>query len=260
MLKRLNPEIVLGALLASVFWAGVLGWQAAYAPTEKEKQECNEAAKKATHKAEECKTLWERTTTDPVAMFTFVLAVSTIGLWVATGGLYFAGKQAIKETRRIGEAQVRAYVSIKSVTVTFWSLLEHPIVKFSAFNTGQSPAKNFLWNITIQYAAGTHRHTLSFNDKWQSRSEIDIPATSDAPSQAAAIPNMPLDSFRGIIDKGLIPVIRVKIDFRYTDVFDQDRFGESYFHGLATDLPTAVFAKENEIHLTPTGKIADWDV
>src|SRR5262249_40026203 len=54
-------------------------------PTEIEKQECREATKKAGHKTEECKSIWEKTTTDPVALFTFVLSLSTIGLWVATG-------------------------------------------------------------------------------------------------------------------------------------------------------------------------------
>jgi hypothetical protein len=82
--KWINPEIALGFLLASMFWACVLGWQAAYAPTERIKNECYEAAQKSGHKTEECKSLWERTTSDPVALFTFVLSVSTIGLWAVT--------------------------------------------------------------------------------------------------------------------------------------------------------------------------------
>src|SRR5215211_5224762 len=69
--------------------AGVLGWQASFAPTEQQKNECYEAAKKSGHKTEESKTLWEKTTTDPVAFFTFVLSASTIGLWIATIGLFF---------------------------------------------------------------------------------------------------------------------------------------------------------------------------
>lgn len=84
MWKWLNPEIALGLLVATVFWTGVLGWQAAYTPTERIKNECYEAAQKSGHKTEECKSLWERTTSDPVALFTFVLSVSTIGLWLVT--------------------------------------------------------------------------------------------------------------------------------------------------------------------------------
>lgn len=112
MLKRLNPEISLGFLLAAVFWAGVLGWQASYSFTEIEKQECQQAAQKAGHKTEECKSLWEKTTSDPVALFTFVLAVSTIGLWVATVFLYRAGE------RQIGIAKRAADIAETSLVAT----------------------------------------------------------------------------------------------------------------------------------------------
>jgi hypothetical protein len=84
LLKLLNAEIVFGFLIATVFWIGVLGWQAAYAPSEIEKRQCEESAHQSGNKTEECKTLWERTTTDPVAFFTFWLVVSTIGLGIST--------------------------------------------------------------------------------------------------------------------------------------------------------------------------------
>jgi hypothetical protein len=60
MRKWLNAEIALGFLVATIFWAGVLGWQAAYAPTEREKQECRDTATKSGHKTEECKSLGRR--------------------------------------------------------------------------------------------------------------------------------------------------------------------------------------------------------
>jgi hypothetical protein len=106
MLKYLNPEFALGFLVATIFGAAVLGWQSSYAPTETEKQECREAAKKAGHKTEECKSLWEKTTSDPVAFFTFVLSVSTIGLWAATGiGIFIQ----TRDTRILQ----RAYLSVE---------------------------------------------------------------------------------------------------------------------------------------------------
>jgi len=98
--RWLRAEIVLGFLIGSVFWAAVLGWQAAYAPTDAEKQKCYDAAHKAGHKSEECKALWEKTTSDPVAFFTLVLAISTIGLWVATVFLYRAGERQFRHVRR----------------------------------------------------------------------------------------------------------------------------------------------------------------
>src|SRR4051812_35618615 len=101
MWRWVNAEIALGFLLATIFWTGVLGWQAAYAPTEREKQECRDAAAKSGHKTEECKSVWERTTSDPVALYTFglflftgVLGLSTIGLWLQTGKAADAAKIA----------------------------------------------------------------------------------------------------------------------------------------------------------------------
>jgi hypothetical protein len=84
MWKFLNPEIALGLLAATLFWITVLGWQASYAPTDSERHQCEESAHKSDHKTEECKSLWERTTTDPVAFFTFWLSISTVGLWIVT--------------------------------------------------------------------------------------------------------------------------------------------------------------------------------
>jgi uncharacterized membrane protein len=46
----LRAEIVFGFLIATVFWAGVLGWQAANAPTDAEKQKCYDDAEKGHHK------------------------------------------------------------------------------------------------------------------------------------------------------------------------------------------------------------------
>ncbi|MET4368426.1 hypothetical protein ABIA99_001105 [Bradyrhizobium sp. LB12.1] len=105
--RSLRAEIVFGFLIGSVFWAAILGWQAANAPTDAEKQECYEAARHAGHKSEECKSLWEKTTSDPVAFFTLVLAISTIGFWVATIFLYRAGERQFRHARRSSASQAR---------------------------------------------------------------------------------------------------------------------------------------------------------
>jgi hypothetical protein len=100
MLKWINRlirgEMALGFYLSSLYWIVVLGWITSFAPTEEQKKECYEAAQKAGRKYEECKTFWEKTTSDPVAMFTLVLAFSTVGLWAATIGLYRAGERQLK--------------------------------------------------------------------------------------------------------------------------------------------------------------------
>jgi hypothetical protein len=232
----------------------------------------------AVNKNEPRETFWQRATEDPtafftlcVAAFTLVLAASTIALWIETR---LAGRRQsrhmealVNETRRIGEAQVRAYVSIQSAAIAFWGPWEHPIVVFVPFNTGQSPATNFIWNITIQYASGHDKRTHSFIENWQSNTgvNIDIPAAQTAPPQRAVISHIPLKNFRGILDKttprGV--VVRVRIDFRFTDVFERDWFGECYFAGLG---PQAAPAPEVGVEmpkemtaLEPSAKPKDWD-
>ncbi|MEA2818909.1 MAG: hypothetical protein QOJ86_913 [Bradyrhizobium sp.] len=170
MKRALNPEVALGFLVATVLWTGVLGWQASYAPTDNEKRQCEEAAHKSGHKSEECKTLWERTTSDPVAFFTFWLVVSTIGLGISTVLLWRAGEKQLRHARRsiaiqsrdmrasietsnraakaaedsvlisrqVGEAQVRAYLSCEGASYTITDSYVSCDVRIR--NHGQSPA------------------------------------------------------------------------------------------------------------------------
>lgn len=102
--------------MATLFWSGVLGWQASYAPPDSEKRQCEEAAAKGGHKTEECKTLWERTTTDPVAFFTFCLVIFTGGLTVSTILLWRAGERQIAVTKQSADAaEVAASAAKRSV-------------------------------------------------------------------------------------------------------------------------------------------------
>jgi hypothetical protein len=143
-LRSFNPEIAIGILLASVFWAAVLGWQAANAPSEVEKQKCYEAAEKAGHKSDECKTFWERTTADPLAIFTLVLAASTAGLWTATIGLYIAGERQIAHLKESSERQLRAYIHLGTTEVKDFGGPERPSFTLQYRNLGQTPASNVL--------------------------------------------------------------------------------------------------------------------
>src|ERR1700682_5933125 len=106
-MRRLNPEIALGFWIATLLWIGVLGWQASYAPTDGEKRQCEETGTKSGHKTEERKTLWEKTTTDPVAFFTFWLVVFTGVLGASTIMLWRAGERQIELTRVSSATQCR---------------------------------------------------------------------------------------------------------------------------------------------------------
>ena len=133
--------------------AAVAGWQSAYAPTEKEKNECREAAQKTGFKTEECKTFWERTTSDPIAFFTLVLGFSTVGLWVATIALYRAGERQIRVSEKSATVAERALVELEapflSIGISESGLTkksgerghDFKILKFCVFNYGRTPAR-----------------------------------------------------------------------------------------------------------------------
>jgi hypothetical protein len=137
--KFRTPEMVLGALFASLLWAGIWGWTDSYAPTERQKQECYDAAKKTNQKSDECKTFWEKATSDPIAFFTLVLAFSTVGVWVATIGLYFAGKRQLRLAREEFISSNRPLMKVKLVEVVEVDD-EQAGVKFTVVNAGTSTA------------------------------------------------------------------------------------------------------------------------
>jgi hypothetical protein len=82
--KLINGEIAFGFFCSALFWIGVVGWATSYAPNPEKEKACYQAAAKSGYNTEQCKSLWERTATDPVALFTLVLSFATIGLWITT--------------------------------------------------------------------------------------------------------------------------------------------------------------------------------
>ncbi|GIL01629.1 MAG: hypothetical protein BroJett030_15280 [Alphaproteobacteria bacterium] len=76
---------------------------------------------------------WQRVTHDPVAFFTFWVALFTFVLAVSTTGLWVMG---IVTARR----QLRAYITIKCTNVEFVRDRIH--VTMTGRNNGQTPAKN----------------------------------------------------------------------------------------------------------------------
>jgi hypothetical protein len=270
--KPTDGQLAIGALIAFAFWI-FIALPLYYGPRD------DSAAYKCSAKESENYSFWEKTRCDPAAYFTIwlvgftgVLAFSTIGLWIVTwrSGVRQSRdmEAAVLETRRIGEAQVRAYVSIKAAFIAYVAEWQHPIVGFVALNTGQSPAKNLVWNIVVQYASGSQKQTSSFNRKWMDeRPGFDIPAANESILQRAMIANIPLKTFRENPGGNLVSfprnvIVRAKIEYRYTDVFDRDWFGESYFIGIGPPPagPEAPIGFPEKMEpLDPHPKPSDWD-
>jgi hypothetical protein len=75
-------------------------WQGHPGHAEAKQQECYGLAKTLKFKTDECRTFFEKLTTDPVAMFTLVLAVSTLLLWWATLSVSRSAKREFIATHR----------------------------------------------------------------------------------------------------------------------------------------------------------------
>jgi hypothetical protein len=123
------PEIVLGALLASAFFAIVLLVLSPWLPT-------------AMNGLGSPKSFWKKTTEDPVAFFTLWLTlfsgisvVSNVGLWLVTGW-------TLRHSQDTAERQLRAYVFVEG------NRDQLPIVDagrrttspLAVINRGQTPA------------------------------------------------------------------------------------------------------------------------
>jgi hypothetical protein len=92
---------------------------------------------------------WQRTAHDPIAVFnlllvafTGVLAVSTIGLWLAS--LRHAGhaERAIRSADRTAQRELRAYVHVHDVRISLMNSGFDPNIDIIVKNYGQTPARS----------------------------------------------------------------------------------------------------------------------
>lgn len=204
-----------------------------------------------------------------LAVFTGGLLIFTGLLWRSTDKLWASGDRSAIMQREIGEAQVRAYVSIKEARIRFdTDEYAHPVVTFLPTNSGQSPARNFIWNIDLQYVGDVVNRSVTFNRKWLEDTGTDIASAADATqTESAHIPGM---SVKLLIEDAHperdFNLVRIKIDFRYTDIFGRDWFDEAYFAGLMTKNPHRAQRNANgeAVYWIGSGllrvpKPSDWD-
>lgn len=85
----------------------------------------------------------------------FQVGLSVVGLIGLFATVAFAG-HSISTTRRIGQAQVRAYLAIENVTVMVQRGDPRVLVNFEVRNYGQSPARDFTFRMFVR----VHRTSL----------------------------------------------------------------------------------------------------
>ena len=209
------------------------------------------------HASEQPEGWSQKVWTDPNATFAGAVAIFTFALVLVGGWQARRLRQTVEATtaasavsREIGEAQVKAYVDITDAEIAFTNLgvlndHAHPLVKIFATNTGQSPAKDFIWNPTVQYfsagiLAGSRSRAGELGANWRDIVGVGI-AANQTHDDMAMIPDMELVKFlneEGDGDKGTV-VVRLRVQFEFDDVFDKRNLGEAYFSGVFRYASTA---------------------
>ena len=113
-----------------------------------ERVENNTAAQTERHKS-----FWQRTTDDPVALYTLVLSLFTGLLVSVTGGLIWVGARQVGLTKNIADRQARdieiiqrAYISVEpSGLVPHHDRNDRLMCAVTFYNVGHLPARNVRW-------------------------------------------------------------------------------------------------------------------
>jgi hypothetical protein len=143
-------------------------------------------------------------------------------------------EKAIATTREIGEAQVRAYVKIKSASIFFLGDEAAPSVQVEAVNSGQSPALNFVWTPEVHYLPEHAPEMVSDVEQgWNLNPGIDIHAASDAKALFFIV-DFPM--VEKIAVNGEVPDkmgVSVILYYAWTDVFGETSLDSASFASVA---------------------------
>lgn len=150
---------------------------------------------------------------DPIALFTFILAISTIGLWSATICLYRAGERQTKLTRELFTLNRRALLNLGKPTILIRDDSEEILLGITATNVGKSLAS------VVEIRAVARRYGVRLNPTPDSVEDFCLSLVSAS------------DQKRGlhIILPNQSPQIFTSDDTRITTVFEKGRSIEVIF-------------------------------
>jgi hypothetical protein len=158
-----------------------------------------------------------------VAAFTVVLAISTIGLWLATNRLWSAGERQLLHLGDTAERQLRAYVMPDHVMAKVMRIGHAPEVEVKLRNAGQTPAYNVSNSMTYGFRVVHDNRVPEFD--WGTA----------LLSKATVAPNGEFfvlsgtEQLRAITQDGINAITNGKVVFvvwgevRYTDAFGNQR-------------------------------------
>lgn len=140
------PEIVLGVLLAVlIFGMGLLA-----SPPRLSQPICSvseQSAKCESRELPSSEGFLQKTMNDPIAIFTLVLVVANIGLWVVTG-------KTLRHSRETAQRQLRAYISHKPMGAQY----DGTNLKYAEMNFGTTPAKDVTMFICVMDGTSAPDH------------------------------------------------------------------------------------------------------
>ena len=211
------------ALIASIpclLLLGLISRQTAYQPvTAFQNDDC--ANGNCPKKVDE--SFWQRTTHDPVATFTAVLTVSTIGLCWATFRLWRSTERLVLGAETSAQHQLRAYVAFDGIRINrvftengkIASLSFTPVFK----NFGQTVATHVVGYTVLTFSADREGADVDYSRIPKSRDPtITAPGQDDF---GAPTKRILMSEFRTIYDSGLTIVIYGAVN--YMDVFQTKR-------------------------------------
>ena len=173
--REIDWTAIIGSALVLVFCLIVLLPALRASAAENAPQKANEQA--AAHTEDDgipqefvSESLWVRTTSDPVALYTFVLAVFTAVLSVSTIGLWVKTDRLAKGAEESSERQLRAYISIKKARIKNVITGMKPQITLRIRNSGQTPA----YDLTGHFSPGFYPYPVaeSFLAEHPTASEI----------------------------------------------------------------------------------------
>jgi hypothetical protein len=155
-----------------------------------------------------------------VAGFTIVLAISTIGLWLATNRLWEAGERQLSHLSNTAERQLRAYIAVSEVKILYADGEWQPNIRVTYQNYGQTPAYEVENGIGYFFQiAGTP----SFKDLRQKDTRTMYLAPSQDRTTSAIVTQAQWNLFKdAVARKGVAFFVYGEI--HYTDVFGEPRW------------------------------------
>jgi hypothetical protein len=190
MPRRTNPEIVLGLLLASLFWISALAWQSSYFPQSKWPDGCREAVKGAGISADDCKGFWERTASDPTASFTLGILIFNVVLGLSTVALW-------RVTRRSAEIAERAFSDLERPYVYIFGangfkreserMDPYDFFKYSVANYGKTPAS--LEDVCLKVSLGKTPEVPVSVGQWHSLRALPILTPNERREETEVVPD-----------------------------------------------------------------------